>query len=326
MVDHASHPSTTAPGADDPVDEALLTLDLVKGLRRRRLRILVATFGSAQALLGSDARTLCRQTGCSSDWAAGFLRRCEQAAGLVEAELQAMGALGCRLITEEMACYPPLLRLIPDPPVMLRIRGRLPGAVLESTQPSLALVGSRRPSPYGLRQARRFAEVLVRNGVHLVSGGARGIDAIVHRQAILGSAATTAVMGSGLGRVYPPEHASLFDSIVASGGALISEFPVDTPPRPGHFPLRNRIVSGLSLGVLVIEASSRSGAMITARLAVEDHGREGGALPGRLDDAASQGCLRMIAEGWGALIRTPEEAMELLARPTPLLACREAVR
>ena len=323
MLDHDAHPSAATPVA---VDQALLTLDLIKGLGRSRLRDLLATFGSAQALLGSDVRSLRRRTGCSPDWAESFFRRCDQAARVVEAELQAVEALGCRLIWEGMKSYPPLLRLIPDPPLVLRIRGCFPRAVLESTQPSVALVGSRRPSAYGRRQARRFAEFLVRHGVHLVSGGARGIDAVVHRQAILGAAATTAVMGSGLGCVYPPEHASLFDSIVASGGALVSEFPMHTPPRPGHFPLRNRIVSGLSLGVLVIEASSRSGALITARLAVEDHGREGGALPGRLDDPASQGCLRMIAEGWGALVRSPEEALELLTRPTPLLACQESVR
>ncbi|MEE2682190.1 MAG: DNA-processing protein DprA [Planctomycetota bacterium] len=307
------------------MDDALLTLDLVKGLERRRLRNLLTSCGGAQRLLGQDVESLRRSTGCSSRWATSFMRRCEEAANRVGDERRLMKALGCRLISESMGGYPPLLRLIPDPPVLLRVRGGFPKAVLESTQPSVAVVGSRRPSPHGCRQARRFAEFLVDHGVHLVSGGARGIDAIVHRQAVLGSSATTAVMGSGLGRVYPPEHESLFDSILESGGALVSEFPMRTPPRPAHFPRRNRIVSGLSLGVLVIEATSRSGALITARMAVEDHGREGGALPGRIDDSASQGCLRMIAEGWGALVRSPEEALELLTSPTPLLACREAV-
>ena len=320
------HNQSSSPTRDAHVDDALLALDLVKGLKRGVVRDLISTFGSAHALVSSDARSLCRKTGCSAVWASECLSRFEKAAGLVDRERRAMEAQGCQLLAQDMASYPPLLRLIPDPPLLLRIRGAFTSTFLEGRQPSVALVGSRRPSAYGLRQARRFADFFSQHGVHVVSGGARGIDGVVHRQAAMGPGGTTAVMGSGLARTYPPEHAPLFDSILESGGALISEFPMHGPPRPDHFPRRNRIVSGLSLGVLVIEAARRSGALITARLAVEDHGREAGGVPGRLDDPASQGCLKMIAEGWGALIRSPEEAMEVLLRPTPLFACQEAVR
>ena len=308
------------------IDDSLLALDLVKGFKRGFIRELISLFGSAQALISSDVRSLRHMTGCSAAWASDCLRRFEKAAALVDAERIAMDSVGCRPLAINMDSYPPLLRLIPDPPLLLRIRGAFTPAFLEARQPSVALVGSRRPSEYGRRQARRFAEFFSRNGVHVVSGGARGIDAIVHRQAALGVGGTTVVMGCGLARTYPPEHESLFESILESGGALISEFSMNSPPRAAHFPLRNRIVSGLSLGVLVIEAAKRSGALITARLSVEDHGREGGGLPGRIDDPASQGCLKMIAEGWGALIRSPEEAMELLIHPTPLFACQKAVR
>jgi DNA processing protein len=127
------------------------------------------------------------------------------------------------------------------------------------------------------------------------------------------------ILGGGLGHVYPPEHAGLFDEIVEAGGCVASEMPIDTPPRPALFPRRNRIVSGLSLGVLVIEAAARSGALITARLAVEEHGRELLAVPGRVEDITSAGCLQMLAEGWAGLVRTPEEALEALEGAPALL-------
>ena len=318
------------PPCDPPVkpvvDDDLLALDLVRGVKRTHLRRMLSAFGSAQAVLASDAGSFSRVTGCSPARARECLSRFKQARTLVQRERCEMEAVGCRLLAESMSEYPPLLRLIPDPPLVLRIRGAFSCAFLGGRQPSVAVVGSRRPSGYGERQARRFAEFFSEQGVHVVSGGARGIDAIAHRHAASGPGGTSAVMGCGLARTYPAEHAHLFESILDAGGALLSEFPMNTPPRPNQFPRRNRLVSGLALGVLVIEAAERSGALITARLSVEDHGRESGGVPGRVDDPCSLGCLKMIAEGWGALIRTPAEAMEVLIQPTPLFAGREAVR
>ena len=215
--------------------------------------------------------------------------------------------------------YPHLLAEIPDPPKLLRVRGALPGSDTRRSAACLAIVGSRRPTAYGRRQAERFARFFSEHGFEIVSGGARGIDAIAHRAALAAGGLTTAILGGGLGRVYPPEHAALFDEIVGTGGCVASESPSDTPPRPALFPRRNRIVSGLSLGVLVIEAAARSGALITARLAVEEHGRELMAVPGRLEDPKSAGCLRMLAEGWAAMVRTPEEALESLGGAFALL-------
>ena len=216
--------------------------------------------------------------------------------------------------------YPHLLAAIPDPPETLRVRGALPGSAARWDAACLAIVGSRRPTAYGRRQGDRFARFFAERGFDIVSGGARGIDAVAHRSALAMGGRTTVVLGGGLGRVYPPEHAALFDEIVAAGGCVTSEVPDHTPPRPGLFPRRNRIVSGLSLGVLVIEAASRSGALITARLAVEEHGRDVLAIPGRLDDPSSAGCLRMLAEGWAALVRSPEEALEALEGAHSLLS------
>ena len=193
-------------------------------------------------------------------------------------------------------------------------------------QPAVAIVGSRRPTDHGCRQASRFAAHLSELGFHVVSGGARGIDGVTHRAVLERQGGTTAVLGSGLGRPYPPEHATLFETIIDGGGCLASEYPVDAPPRPGRFPQRNRIVSGLSVGVLVVEAAARSGALITARLAVEEQGREALAIPGRVDDPASAGCLKMLREGWAALVRSPEDALESLEGVSALMAMARTER
>ena len=312
MPGPAPDPPDPTPSPSPEVGDALLALDLVRGVGRGVIHRLLSVFGTPEGVLDARLDALRARTGCSLATASACRSAFNAARKRIPAERLAMRRVGCRLLSDAMVGYPPLLRFIPDPPLLLRIRGGHDLGALGHPRPSIALVGSRRPSAYGRRQGRRFAEFLSRKGVHVVSGGARGIDRVVHQAALGHSGGTTVVLGSGLGRCYPPEHAELFDSIVDAGGCLLSEFPVEAPPRPMNFPRRNRIISGLSLGVLVIEAAARSGALITARLAVEDHGREGGALPGRIEDVSSQGCLRMIAEGWGAAIRSPQEAMDLL--------------
>jgi DNA processing protein len=199
--------------------------------------------------------------------------------------------------------YPARLRDLRDAPRRLYARGTL----LTAEPLAVAIVGTRVASPYGLRVTRAIATTCARAGVCIVSGLARGIDAEAHRAALRAGGATVAVLGCGLANPYPAEHAPLFEEIVGSGGLVASEFPCDWPPLPSNFPRRNRIVSGLSLAVLVVEAARASGALITARIAVEDHGRQACAIPGPVDSARSAGCNLAIREGWAEPVLCPED-------------------
>lgn len=204
--------------------------------------------------------------------------------------------------------YPARLSRVPDPPQMLRYLGD-PAVLLT---PCIAIVGTRRCTAAGLRQAGRFTRGLVEEGCTIVSGGARGIDGEAHRAALRFGGRTVAVLGSGLGCPYPVEHEDMFDRIIAAGGAVISEAPVYQEPRPWLFPRRNRIISGLSMAVLVIEAPVRSGAMITARIAVEEHGIDAMAVPGPADSSSFSGCHHAVQEGWAHLVASPGDVLRLL--------------
>ena len=213
--------------------------------------------------------------------------------------------------------YPALLRRSPWPPPLLFLHGN--ASLL--WHPQVALVGSRRPSPAGRRRAESFARQLAAAGWAITSGMAEGIDAAAHEGALAQGGATLAVVGTGLDQAYPPRHAELMARIAADG-LVLGEHPPGTPALASHFPSRNRIVAGLSLGTLVVEAAMRSGALISARLAAEA-GREVFAIPGSVDNPLARGCHRLLRQGAG-LVETPGEVVEALAPVAASLA--EALR
>lgn len=237
----------------------------------------------------------------------------------VEPELQRVREHGVTLIGIDEPAYPKSLRFINDPPPLLYVRGEL----TEQDNLALAIVGARRCTAYGREQADRFGAAAAQAGLCIISGGAYGIDAAAHRAALRAGGRTVAVLGSGHAKPYPAEHRELFDAIADGRGAVISEFPMLTDPRAEHFPRRNRLVSGMALGVLVIEAAHRSGALITARLAAEDHGREVMALPGRVDSQASAGCHKIIREGWATLVTSIADVLDALGETGTLLQAGE---
>jgi DNA processing protein len=270
------------------------------GLAARRLNALLDHFGTAEAIFAAPPGELAAVPGMSASAAERLL---DPEAARVEDDLSAMERLGTRLVLRSDPEYPPLLRQIFDPPAVLYVRGCLG----EGDRCAVALVGSRRCSAYGRLNADRIARELAAAGVTVVSGLARGVDTAAHGGALAAGGRTVAVLGSGLGRVYPPENRSLADRI-AAGGAVVSEFPMLDPPDAWHFPARNRIISGWCQGVCVIESPIDSGALITAEFAVEQ-GRDVFAVPGPVTDSRSRGAHALIRDG-AALV---EEAEDILA-------------
>ena len=219
----------------------------------------------------------------------------------LEKEYQQLATSGCHVVTLCDASYPQLLRAIAYPPVVLYVRGVLS----DNHEQALAVVGARRADRYANDVIEQVVPSLVRAGWVIISGGARGVDSMAHREVIRTRGVTWAVLGSGLLKLYPREHTALFDEIVAAGGALISPFPLNHPPLPGNFPARNRIISGLSRGCLVVQAQQKSGALITAQCAL-DQGREVFAVPGPIMSSLSDGCHDLIKEG-AILVRTADD-------------------
>lgn len=228
----------------------------------------------------------------------------------VERYMQMLDQRNVTLLTPGDSGYPPLLKAAPDHPVLLFVTGSLDALSL----PAVAIVGSRNASAAGLRHAYRFASDLASHGLVVVSGLAAGVDGSAHQGAVDQKCPTIAVMGTGSGQIYPRRHKVLAEQIVAEGGALITELLPDKGPLAAHFPRRNRIISGLSTGVLVVEAAVRSGSLITARQALEQ-GREVFAIPGAIDHPGSRGCHALIREG-AVLVETTQHMMDELA---PLL-------
>ena len=270
-----------------------LQLSFTEGIGPILTRRLIEAAGGAEAACNADADLLSQIEGIGSAKARLIAAALRSARNEVDAELDRAAAEKIELICPDDAAYPPLLQSIPDPPLILYVRGDLQPRDLNA----LAIVGSRKCSLYGREQAERFAALLAGAGLTVISGGARGVDSSAHRGALAQpQGRTIAVLGSGLDVIYPPENKSLFSQI-AERGAIISEFSLGTPPNKENFPRRNRVVSGMSRGVLVVEADERSGALITARQACDDHGRPVFAIPGRIDSPLSAGPHQLIRDG-----------------------------
>lgn len=308
----------------DPAQrDALIMLMLTTGLGHTLIGRCVEAFGTPMDVLDASGSTLAQIKGISRD--AGNRMRREfddiRASGRLETELTTIERHGATLLSIDDPGYPRLLKLIPDPPRLLWARGEL----REDDALALAIVGSRKCSHYGREQAERFGYGAADAGLCVVSGGAYGVDAAAHEGALRAGGRTIAVLGSGLANPYPKEHAKLFGRIArgdrddAPRGAVISELPMNTPPMAENFPRRNRIVSGLALGTLVIEAARRSGALITARVCVEEQGRECMALPGRVDARTSDGCHQMIREGWATLVTNIADVLDALGEAGQVL-------
>ncbi|PIQ85634.1 MAG: DNA-protecting protein DprA [Candidatus Omnitrophica bacterium CG11_big_fil_rev_8_21_14_0_20_45_26] len=225
-----------------------------------------------------------------------------RAATTVEQLQQKCALQSITILTILDADYPSALKEIHDPPPVLYIKGKF----LEADQAAIAVVGARAASSYGLKTAHQFASKLAEAGITVVSGMARGIDTEAHHGALNVRGRTIAVLGSGLDVIYPRENKKLFAKIAASG-VVVSEFPLGTPPLAFHFPVRNRLIAGLSMGVLVVEAHQRSGSLITASCAI-DEGREVYAVPGRIDSFGSQGTHELIRQG-ARLVVSPEDLL-----------------
>ena len=280
-----------------------LHLHLTAGVGPTIFRQLLETFGSAEAALRADRSALISAKGIGSITADRIVTSRAQVD--IDKELELVQRSGVALLSWDDPAYPVGLKNIYDPPAVLYVRGDLE----PEDATAIAVVGTRRASRYGLEQAERFGAALARAGFTVVSGLARGIDSAAHKGALKAGGRTIAVMGCGLSRVFPPENADLYRHI-AENGAVVSEFPMLAEPLAENFPRRNRIISGLSLGVLVIEGPMRSGAMITARMAMEQ-GREVFALPGRIDNAASRGVNQLIKDG-ACLVTSLEDILDEL--------------
>jgi len=285
----------------DESTRAILSLALTPGIGGVSFRALLDHFGSAEAVVRATAAQLAEVRGFSRKRADKVVRA--RADIDVEAELSAAAARGVRIVAYGAAEYPVALTYLAAPPPVLYVRGRL----LPEDNRAFAIVGSRRSSLYGQEQAERFAAGLARAGFTIVSGLARGIDLCAHQGALKAGGRTLAVLGNGLSAIYPPEHARQADRI-AEQGAVISEFPMATQPAPENFPRRNRIISGLSFGVLVVEAGKHSGALITASSAAEQ-GKDVFAVPGRIDTPFTAGTHRLIQDG-AKLVHSLEDILD----------------
>ncbi len=278
-------------GYRTPMDsrEALVALNMLSQVGPVRVRQLLEVLPDPAAILSAPLDRLLRARGIGEEIANSIVNW-ESTVDLA-AELQRIKDYGCEVLIQSDELYPPLLREIYDPPLVLYVKGKLS----DKDKNAVALVGSRMTTSYGMETARRLAYQLGCVGVTVVSGGARGIDTAAHQGAISAKGRTIAVLGTGINLVFPAENAALFDRI-AENGAVMTQFPFNRAADKQSFPIRNRIVAGISLGTVVVEANLTSGALITANFAVE-YGRQIFAVPGRIDSPRSKGCHELIKKG-----------------------------
>jgi DNA processing protein len=269
--------------------QALVALNLIEGIGPIRVRMLLEHFGDAPAVLGASRQQLLQVRGIGEETAEA-VANWEKRIGL-DAELKRIADFGCRVVVQQDEEYPGLLRQIYDPPPVLYVKGQM----LAKDKNAVAMVGSRMTTHYGIETARKLGYQLAYLGVTVVSGGARGIDSAAHQGALAAKGRTIAVLGTGINLITPPENAKLFEQIAANG-AIITQFPFNRPGDKQSFPIRNRIVAGMTLGTVVVEANLTSGALITANFANE-YGRQVFAVPGRIDSPRSKGCHDLIKKG-----------------------------
>ncbi len=280
-----------------------LTLKSVPGIGNHLFKRLIERFETPERVFAATEKELQRIKGISLALSAGLKGRAPT--DTVKRDLELARKMGFHILPLTAPGYPPLLSELPDPPPLLYVHGKL-----HPSADRISVIGARAATNYGINAAQSISRGLSAMGLTVVSGMARGIDTAAHRGALSGGGRTVAVLGSGLGRIYPPENDRLFHEI-AENGAVISEFPVLTPPEPHNFPRRNRIISGLSLGTVVVEAGKRSGSLITARLALEQ-GREVFAVPGSIRSFKSSGTHSLLKQG-AKLTESAKDVAEELA-------------
>ena len=269
--------------------EALVALNLIEGVGPVRVRQLLEHFGEATAILSASKSQLLQVRGIGDDTAAA-IAGWEKTVDLAD-EMKRITDFGCHVVIQSDDEYPASLREIYDPPIVLYVKG----SMAAKDKNAVAMVGSRQTTHYGIETARKLAYQLAYVGVTVVSGGARGIDTAAHQGALAAKGRTICVLGTGINIVFPPENKELFDRI-AEHGAVITQFPFNRNGDKQSFAIRNRIVAGMTLGTVVVEADLHSGALITANFATE-YGRQVFAVPGRIDSPRSKGCHDLIKKG-----------------------------
>ena len=270
--------------------DAIIILNLVEHVGPIKLRALREHFRSASRVLQVSEKELMQVKGIGETVARAI--HGWQTTVDLDGELKKIEAFGAHVIACDDPAYPENLAEIHDPPMTLYVKGRL----MPEDKRAIAIVGSRHTTHYGLETAKKLGYQLAYAGVTVVSGMARGIDTAAHQGALAAKGRTIAVLGCGINVVYPPENKSLYDKIVESGSAVVTEYPFNSPPDAQNFAIRNRVISGLALGVVVVEAAPGSGALITVKWA-EEQGRPVFAVPGRIDSPPSKGCHKLIKDG-----------------------------
>lgn len=303
MTTSENNETCSGPTADWDEIVPWLLLSMIPGVGPLLHRDLIAQFGDAKGVFAAAPSEL-RNVPRLGPKLCRAITTATQTID-VQAEINRCRENGIKLISQSQSLFPEALRQIPDPPAVLQMRGEL----LPQDGLAVAIVGTRHATHYGRQQAQRLAASLARAGVTIVSGLARGIDSEAHQATLEAGGRTIAVLGSGLLNIYPAENKELAERIVKNG-ALITESSTEAKPARGSFPRRNRIVTGLCQGVIVVEAGDRSGALISARLSMEQ-GREVFAVPGRVDSRTSRGCHRLIRDG-AKLVETADDVLEEL--------------